>query len=272
MSTNKNTNYADCEVIRPKKTSSTKNNVETIIGKIGTIFLFSVFIVSFFGTLESTTKRQTESLRAEAGEVNVQAQTEVKNPELETAEKALEEAKAKVESLKVTAPWVDDKTEQDPKLSVENIAKIQSYINRYFPNTPLTAQQLAEAGAKNNIPVGFILAVGHNESHLGTKGRAVETKNPFNVGNVTAGDYLPTNCNLYSNCLDSWQSGLDNFTSLMVRCYFHENEEIKLQTWIDRDFKAVRCNIAGKRYMTDWGAKWKYQERINNLNELQINY
>jgi hypothetical protein len=114
MSTNKNTKYADCEVIRPKKTSSKKNNVETIIGKMGTIFLFSVFIVSFFGTLESATQRQTESLRAEAG-INQEAQVEVRAKELSEAEKQLEEAKQKVQSLKVPAPWVDDKTELPPE-------------------------------------------------------------------------------------------------------------------------------------------------------------
>jgi hypothetical protein len=32
---------------------------------------------------------------------------------------------------------------------------------------------------------------------------------------------------------------------------------------MERDFKAVRCNIAGKRYMTDVNSKSKYLELLN---------
>ena len=163
----------------------------------------------------------------------------------------------------------DDPTELPKEATVE---QIQAYINKYFATSPVSAQMIFEASHKTKIPAGFILAVGHNESHMGTKGRAVQTQNPFNVGNVTAGDRLPTDCSLFSNCLSSWQEGLDSFTSLISRCYFNEGENINLQTWVDRDFKAVRCNIAGKRYMTDVGARGKYLERIKNLQELQINY
>jgi hypothetical protein len=122
--------------------------------------------------------------------------------------------------------------------------------------------------AKSGVPADFILAVGHNESHMGTKGRAVQTKNPMNVGNTDGGDYKTVRCGIYNNCLSDWQAGLDAFTSLITRCYFHEGEEIKLQTWIDRDFRAVRCNIAGKRYMSDTRAGIKYAERIQNLKQI----
>jgi protein involved in sex pheromone biosynthesis len=149
-----------------------------------------------------------------------------------------------------------------------SINQIQKYKDNYFPTSPITAEMIFNQSAKSGVPADFILAVGHNESHMGTKGRAVQTKNPMNVGNVTAGDNKPTNCSQHSNCLNDWQTGLDAFTSLISQCYFHEDEEIKLQTWIDRDFRAVRCNIAGKRYMTDTRASIKYAERIQNLKQL----
>jgi hypothetical protein len=162
----------------------------------------------------------------------------------------------------------DDKTELPP----DNIENIQKYINRYFPKSPISAQMIMEASQKYNIPPGFILAVGHNESHMGTKGRAVATRNPFNVGNTDSGDYKAVKCGVANNCLNSWQAGLDAFTSLISRCYFNDGEAIRLQTWVGRDFRAVRCNIAGKRYMTDYRAKIKYAERIKNLNQFNINY
>lgn len=148
--------------------------------------------------------------------------------------------------------------------------QVQGYINKYFPTTPITAQMIIDESNRSGVPVSFILAVGHNESHMGTKGRAVPTRNPFNVGNVTAGDNKPTNCRQYSNCLGSWEEGLQAFTSLITRCYFHEGEEVKLETWMSRDFRAVRCNVAGKRYMTDGKALGKYQERLRNLQEFNL--
>jgi len=122
------------------------------------------------------------------------------------------------------------------------------------------------------IPAGFILAVGHNESHMGTAGRAVQTMNPMNVGNTDAGDYKAVVCGVANNCLSGWEQGLATFARLIKDCYFAEGEPIRLETWMARDFRAVRCNIAGKRYMTDKGALSKYQTRIQNLNKLQIKY
>lgn len=161
----------------------------------------------------------------------------------------------------------------EPKISFEEQrSSIEAYRQMYFPNSPITTDMIIKVSQHYQIPVNFVLAVGHNESHMGTKGRAVETMNPMNVGNVTEGDYKATNCTLYSNCLSGWEEGLDQFASLITRCYFHEGEAIKLQTWIDRDFRAVRCGLEGKRYMTDWRALAKYQERIQNLQSLNIAY
>jgi len=153
-----------------------------------------------------------------------------------------------------------------------NKEPIEAYRQRYFANSPITADMIVNTSQHFNIPVGFILAVGHNESHMGTRGRAVGTMNPMNVGNTDYGDYKDVVCGVANNCLSDWEAGLATFGKLIRDCYFNEGETINLQTWIDRDFRAVRCGLQGKRYMTDWLAKYKYQERINNLKEYNINY
>jgi hypothetical protein len=204
--------------------------------------------------------KKSQELQPKIEELNVQIQTN--NFELKIEEKSNKKTMLGI-------PKTEIKVEAK---EINSIPSIQSYISTYFPDTPVTAEMLANQSKKSKVPVGFILAAGHNESHMGTKGRAVETQNVFNVGNTDAGDYKPTVCGQASNCLSNWQQGLDAFTDLITKCYFNENEEIKLETWISRDFRAVRCDINGKRYMTNPNALNTYQERIKNLQHLNINY
>lgn len=138
-------------------------------------------------------------------------------------------------------------------------------MSKYTPQSPIAPETVLLVANQNNFPVSFMLAVGHNESHLGSKGRAVQTRNPMNVGNTDGGDYKAVKCGVYNNCLERFDTGLTIFVDLIKRCYFHENEEIKLSTFMKRDFRAVRCNVKGKRYMTDTKALIKYQERVRNL-------
>lgn len=154
----------------------------------------------------------------------------------------------------------------------EEKASIELYRQTYFSDSPITTDMIINVSKHYNIPAGFVLAVGHNESHMGTKGRAAETMNPMNVGNTDAGDYKAVVCGVANNCLNGWEEGLDAFGKLIRDCYFHEGEQINLKTWVDRDFRAVRCGLEGKRYMTDRGALSKYQERIQNLQTFNIQY
>jgi hypothetical protein len=141
--------------------------------------------------------------------------------------------------------------------------KIQNYLNRWTPNSPLNAEMIIETSQASGVPVDFILTVCHAESHCGTKGRAVQTKNPFNVGNTDAGDWKSVVCGRANWCLNSWAEGLAKFTALIKNCYFEEGEKITLTKYIDRDFRAVRCGIQGKRYMTDRNAAAKYLELMH---------
>jgi hypothetical protein len=221
---------------------------------------------------------QYEILKAEASDYESQAQRLEEEARLKSekaeALKKLAETEEAISSLDVEQK-VSVSTIETPavlEVNVDQRQAIEAYRAKYFPNSPVTTDMIMATSEKYNIPAGMILAFGHNESHMGTKGRAVQTKNPMNVGNTDAGDYKAVRCGFANNCLSDWQAGLDAFGSLISRCYFNEGEAINLQTMIDRDFRAVRCNVKGKRYMTDRRAVSKYQERINNLKQLNITY
>jgi hypothetical protein len=224
---------------------------------------------------------QYEVLKAEASDYESQAkkleeEAKLKAQKAEALKKLAEteeaitnldvEQKVSVSSIDTPAVQavIEPKTDQRPA--------IEAYRAKYFPNSPVTTDMIMATSEKYQIPAGMILAFGHNESHMGTKGRAVQTKNPMNVGNTDAGDYKAVRCGFANNCLSDWQAGLDAFASLISRCYFNEGEAINLQTMIDRDFRAVRCNVKGKRYQTDTRAKMKYEERIRNLKSFNITY
>jgi len=159
-------------------------------------------------------------------------------------------------------------TELDAKIE---IAKIEKYRQTFFPNSPIPAEMIYKNSVKSGIPVSFFLAACHNESHCGTKGRAVQTRNVNNIGNFDCGDYKPVAKDSCNNFLENWEKGLELFAKLISECYFNEGEIIKLETWISRDFRAVRCNIKGKRYMTSPLAHTLYKERVYDLKSFKIN-
>jgi hypothetical protein len=229
---------------------------------------------------EINDKPQYEILQAEASAYTAEAENLAKEAQLKAK---------KAEALTIIAE-VEKELEVTPQSavtlsSIETLAhieiitqepainekvKIESYRSKYFKTSPISTEMIIKASADSGVPASFILAVGHNESHMGTKGRAVKTRNPMNVGNTDRGDHKAVKCGVANNCLNDWEQGLFAFTDLIKRCYFQEGEVISLQTWVDRDFRAVRCNIVGKRYMTDTRAGSKYQERINNLKTLNL--
>ena len=152
----------------------------------------------------------------------------------------------------------------------EMIQKTQMYINKYFSNTPVTAELLVNLSQANNFPLDFLLVSGHLESHMCTKGRAVPSKNCHNVDNTDAGDNRPTVCGQYTNCLDSIVTGEQKFINLIKNCYFQADVVPSLRGFIDQDFRVQRtvrpfCSArVGSRYMTDVRAKYKYENAIIN--------
>ncbi len=142
---------------------------------------------------------------------------------------------------------------QDNSKLVQSVTKL---IAKY--QSPISPDRWVELSQELNFPLNFLLASAHFESHFGTRGRAVKTKNIYNIGNTDGGDYKPVAHDKYNSFNDDFESGIINFASLIRNCYFYENEEIDLKTFIKRDFRAVRCSQKGKRYMSDRLAKIKY--------------
>jgi hypothetical protein len=136
----------------------------------------------------------------------------------------------------------------------------------------MNGENVLKVSQEYNIPVSIILAFAHNESHFGTKGRAVATNNPMNVGNTDYGDYKPVVCGVANNCLASIEDGLKVFAILLKNKYFYENEKPTLEILIERDFKAVRGDIKNKRYMTDKNAAQKYKQRLKDLEKFNIDF
>jgi hypothetical protein len=142
-------------------------------------------------------------------------------------------------------------------------------VKKIVKNSPIPAARWIELSQELNFPLDFLLTAGKIESHFGTRGRAVRTKNIFNVGNTDGGDYKPVAHDSFNSFNDSFEKGLVRYAQLIRDCYFLENEKISLRTFIKRDFRAVRCSQAGKRYMTDRLAKQKYKIISSLMSEVK---
>lgn len=163
--------------------------------------------------------------------------------------------------------------EKEIKLDKDKLAKIQTYLEAYTPNSPISPELILRVAEQEKFPVSFLLVSGTLESHLGTYGRAVATKNVFNVGNTDCGDKKQANkidgCSVFE---DEWEKGFLSFTTLIKNCYFEENEKISLEKFIARDFRAVRCPQKGARYMTDKNATNQYTEYNAIIKQYEITF
>jgi hypothetical protein len=166
---------------------------------------------------------------------------------------------------------VNSATSQENKENKENTAQLIEETKKIIGDnpSPISPERWVELSQELDFPLDFMLAVAHNESHFGTRGRAVETKNIFNVGNTDCGDGKPVQKDHCNNFIDSYELGVLEFAKLIKNCYFEEDEQITIEKWIERDFRAVRCEIKGKRYMTDKFSKFKYNSIIKKLTNLK---
>ena len=188
--------------------------------------------------------------------------------ELLAKEKALIERK-----LKYTRMVLIKERQARQKLSAVSKKPISPYllnkVKKIVKNSPIPAVRWIELSQELNFPLDFLLTAAKIESHFGTRGRAVKTKNIFNVGNTDGGDYKTVTHNEFNSFNSSFEAGLIRYAKLIRNCYFFEDEEISLKTFIQRDFKAVRCSQAGKRYMSDKLAKPKYKIISSLMNEVK---
>ena len=167
---------------------------------------------------------------------------------------------AEIEPLRVVG-----NTDKPMDRATPTVEQVKAVIGKN--KSPISAERWIELSNELDMPLDFLLVSAFQESHFGTKGRAVQTQNIFNVGNTDCGDGKPAvedECNRF---IESWEVGVFEFAKLIKNCYFNENEEIKIKTWIERDFRAVRCNFKGKRYMSDSFSKFKYKASSKTIQE-----
>jgi len=82
----------------------------------------------------------------------------------------------------------------------ENQSEIDSYIESNFPDSPVSGEMIVNSAGKYGVSWEMMIAIMQQDSSMGTKGKAVRTKNPGNVGNDDAGNLVT---------YKDWQSGVD---------------------------------------------------------------
>jgi hypothetical protein len=71
---------------------------------------------------------------------------------------------------------------------LDNAVAIDRHIQSVAPGSPVTGQMVMDASRRNEVSPAMILALMRQDSTYGTRGLAVKTQNPGNVGNDDAGN------------------------------------------------------------------------------------
>lgn len=104
-----------------------------------------------------------------------------------------------------------------------NKYKVQAFIDRYSGGkSPLSADYFINLSEKYAIPLDLMLAQAAQESAFGTKGRAVRTKNMFNIGNFTPGDKYPAGHPINeknSTYMGDWERGAELYAKTIKNDY-----------------------------------------------------
>lgn len=135
-----------------------------------------------------------------------------------------------------------------------DLDNVQRIIDKYSKGkSPLKAQDFVDVSKQYGVPLDLMLAQAIVESNVGTEGRAVRTKNIFNVGNTDDGTESPN---------ESWRAGLERYAKLIKSEYAKDPNNVSTQEIINADF--VRPGKGG-RYATD---KLYTKKVMNVLNEI----
>jgi hypothetical protein len=84
--------------------------------------------------------------------------------------------------------------------TISSPSDVDSYITKVAPNSPVTGRDVIVASNKYGVDPKLVVAIMVQDSTLGTKGKAVRTKNPGNVGNTDDGS---------TKIFNSWAEGVD---------------------------------------------------------------
>lgn len=138
-----------------------------------------------------------------------------------------------------------DKRPKPPRYSVE---RVQAIIDKFSGGkSPLKAQDFIKVAIEEKVPLDLMLAQAAAESGFGTKGRAVRTKNVFNIGNYTQGDQLSKDDPLmdrYSTYMPTWMDGLKAYARNMRSNYLTRGKGTQ-------DLLKKFVNKQGQRYAAD---------------------
>lgn len=88
----------------------------------------------------------------------------------------------------------------DTMMAMNDANSIDSYIAKVAPRSPVKGYMVMNSAVKWNVDARLMMALMHIDSHFGTQGRAVRTRNPGNVGNNDTGN------NRY---FATWEEGVD---------------------------------------------------------------
>ena len=124
-------------------------------------------------------------------------------------------------------------------------ARLNRLLKKY--NAPLTAKDFMDVSQQTGVSIDALVTQALIESHFGTKGRAVKTRNPLNYGNDDAGN---------NKFFSSFREGLLFAAQKLKEDFFFSTPE----DFINRGFMG-RYGI----YATDPAYKRKYQSALQRV-------
>jgi hypothetical protein len=117
----------------------------------------------------------------------------------------------------------------------QKLAAFRALMNRYSNGRPaLPAEKFLELCDEYNFDPTLALAQAIQESNIGTQGRAVETHNIFNVGNVNSGANNPQG---------DFETGMRTYLSLMTRRYGNNAEGCINRSFMRTDGQGAYCTL-----------------------------
>ena len=72
-------------------------------------------------------------------------------------------------------------------MTTSNSTYSDRYIQEKAKGSPIKGQDILDASKKYNVDPNLVMALMQQDSSFGTKGKAIRTKNPGNVGNTDNG-------------------------------------------------------------------------------------
>lgn len=143
--------------------------------------------------------------------------------------------------------------------------KVQAYIDKMSGGkSPLNASFFIRLSEETQVPIQLILAQAAQESNFGTRGRAVRTKNMFNIGNYTEGDLYPPGHpknTMNSKFMNSWEKGAYAYANIVKRDYLKDKDMNEL----------LNSYVSDKgRYAEDLNYEKNLKWHLNKMGDLSV--